>query len=68
MELQYCPACGAFLETPITGPLNWQAEAIVAWHAEIAATCQHDPHCNGPWQHAVRAIRESCEHGQKTDP
>jgi hypothetical protein len=65
MRLDYCPTCGHYLETPIVGPKDWSAEAIARWQQEIAETCAHTPVCGGPWEHAVKAIREAHAHGEK---
>ena len=54
MRLNFCPSCGQAVELPIPNDID----AIREWQDEIRRECQHEPRCGGPWQHAVRIVRE----------
>lgn len=70
MRLYFCGCCGQSIESPahsvtaVVVPVD--AEAIKAWQEEIARECQHTPTCVGPWQHAVRVVREADAYGKAT--
>lgn len=63
MRLHFCGSCGSYIgpADKHTQQPTWDADAIAAWQAEIDRECQHDPHCRGPWQHAVRKVLDSVD-------
>lgn len=67
MRLYFCGCCGQSIQSPdhsvtaVVVPVD--VKAIAAWQDEIARECQHVPLCVGPWQHAVRVVREAWANG-----
>lgn len=72
MRLYFCACCGHAIDSPahsvaaVVVPVD--GDAIRAWQAEITRECQHEPPCVGPWQHAVRVVREAWINGQTGKP
>lgn len=69
MRLYFCGCCGHAIAGPhasltvVKVPID--AGALAEWQAEVRRECQHVPVCVGPWQHAVRVVREEWARGEK---